>query len=202
MNTDIRLVAFDLGNVLCTVDEITPAKELAKIADKPWEDAHEIAFGQKHKQLFERGTISFTEHAQRAIAELGIQMSVNEFIDIYDSALIPSENMFPTVSRIAESYRIALVSNTSEPHWISARRFLPFSPRLDPVIVSYAVESMKPEPEFYRSLLDESGVDANQILFIDDLAVNIETARTSGMIGHQFISQAIFESEMANLGVL
>ena len=198
----IELVAFDLGNVLCTVDEKTPAQKLAALSGRTWQQVHEIAFDRQHKLLFESGKISFADHARRAIAELGITMGVSEFTDFYDAALIPSAEMFPLVSHIAENRRIAMVSNTSEPHWEYASRFLPFSGLLDPVIVSYSVGSMKPQPEFYESLLKRSGVEAARVLFVDDLAVNIDAARAAGMEGHRFRSKAALENTLAGYGIL
>lgn len=199
---EIELVAFDLGNVLCTVDEATPTRKLAELSGRAPIKVHDVVFGRQHKLQFESGQVSFEDHARQAIAELGLTMSIGEFTDVYDSVLIPSDDMFPLVSRIAESRRIALVSNTSEPHWEYARRFLPFSAKLDPVIVSYAVKSMKPEPEFYDSLLEQAGVPANRILFVDDLPVNIEAAEKAGMIGHVFTSRAELEAKLSDLGVL
>lgn len=202
MNTEIQLVAFDLGNVLCTVDETTASKELSVLSDKPWEEVHGIVFSQIRKLQFEAGEMTFDEHAVQAISNLGIDMPLDEFTDLYDSVLTPSESMFPLVERIADTRRIALVSNTSEPHWKSAERFLPFSSSLDPVIVSYEVRVMKPEPAFYDALLERSGVPAENILFIDDLAENIEGAVTAGMIGHQFTSQRNLEATLGELGII
>jgi FMN phosphatase YigB (HAD superfamily) len=200
--TDIKLVAFDLGNVLCTVDETTASKKLSELSDKPWEDVHEIVFSPIRKLQFESGEMSFDEHAVQAISNLGIDMPLNEFTDLYDSVLIPSESMFPLVERIADTYRLALVSNTSEPHWKSAERFLPFSSSLDPIIVSYEVGVMKPEPAFYDALLERSGVPTANILFVDDLVANIEGAEAAGMIGHQFSSKRNLEIALAELGII
>jgi FMN phosphatase YigB (HAD superfamily) len=200
--TDIKLVAFDLGNVLCTVDETTASKKLSELSDKPWEDVHEIVFSPIRKLQFESGEISFDEHAVQAISNLGIDMPLNEFTDLYDSVLIPSESMFPLIERIADTYRLALVSNTSEPHWKSAERFLPFSSSLDPIIVSYEVGVMKPEPAFYDALLERSGVPTANILFVDDLVANIEGAEAAGMIGHQFTSKRNLETALAELGII
>jgi FMN phosphatase YigB (HAD superfamily) len=202
LSSKIELVAFDLGNVLCSVDEMSVADQLSAICDKSSEEVRQIVFDQQHKLQFESGEITFAEHAVQAISNLGIDMPLDEFTDMYDSVLIPSESMFPLVSRIAETYRIALVSNTSEPHWQSAESFLPFSSLLDPVIVSYAVDSMKPEPLFYKALLDQSGVAATNILFIDDLPQNIEAAREADMIGHQFTTQENLEEVLIELGVI
>jgi putative hydrolase of the HAD superfamily len=95
-----------------------------------------------------------------------------------------------------------MVSNTSEPHWDYATRFLPFSSQLDPIIVSYSVGSMKPASAFYDSLLFQSKVSADRILFVDDLPENIEGARKAGMIGHQFVSRELLESALSDLGVI
>jgi len=195
-------VAFDLGNVLCTVDETTASKKLSELSDKPWEDVHEIVFSPIRKLQFESGEMSFDEHAVQAISNLGIDMPLNEFTDLYDSVLIPSESMFPLIERIADTYRLALVSNTSEPHWKSAERFLPFSSSLDPIIVSYEVGVMKPEPAFYDALLERSGVPTANILFVDDLVANIEGAEAAGMIGHQFTSKRNLEIALAELGII
>lgn len=202
MSTNIELVAFDLGNVLCTVNEMPVAQKLAAMSGRSAEDTFEIIFSKQRKLLFESGEMTFTQHAEQAISTLGLDMSTRDFTDLYDSVLIPSENMFTLVSRIGTTHRLALVSNTSEPHWKSAQRFLPFSPKLDPVIVSYEVESMKPDRAFYDALLEQSGVPASNILFVDDLAVNIAAARTAGMIGHQFESQAGLETALIELGII
>ena len=61
---------------------------------------------------------------------------------------------------------------------------------------------MKPEPAFYDSLLTKSNVPREEILFIDDLAVNIDAAQDSGMIGHQFTTQITLEKVLSELGVI
>ena len=115
MKQKIDLVAFDLGNVLCTVDEISAAKKLAKKHNQKWEYVHEIVFGQDAKLRFERGEITFDDHAHDAIKTLRLDMSITELTEIYNSVIAPSENMFPIVSQISKTHRIGLASNTSEP---------------------------------------------------------------------------------------
>ena len=90
MKQNIDLVAFDLGNVLCTVDEVSAAKKLAAIAKQRWEYVHEIVFGPDSKLRFERGEITFDDHACGAIRTLGLDMSIIEFTKIYKSVIAPS----------------------------------------------------------------------------------------------------------------
>ncbi|MQF81153.1 MAG: HAD family phosphatase [SAR202 cluster bacterium] len=202
MKQKIDLVAFDLGNVLCTVDEISAAKKLAAKNNQKWGYVHEIVFGQDAKLRFERGEITFDEHARDAIKILKLDMSITEVTEIYNSVIAPSTNMFPLVSQISKTYRIALASNTSEPHWKYAQKFLPFSSLLNPVIVSYLVGTHKPEKAFYERLVNESGVPADRILFIDDLETNVEGARKAGIIGLQFSTQENLETALTSLELL
>ena len=122
MKQKIDLVAFDLGNVLCTVDEISAAKNLAAKNNQEWEYVYEIVFGQDAKLRFERGEITFDEHARDVIKTLKLDISITELTQIYNSVIAPSSNMFPIVSQISKTHRIALASNTSEPHWKYAQK--------------------------------------------------------------------------------
>ena len=201
MSHQIELVAFDLGNVLCRVNEIPASKIFADLSNRPWQEAREIVFGQKQKNKFERNQITFNEHAVHALDTLGINMGLQEFIELYDSVLVPSEEMYPLVEALAKQIRIALVSNTSEPHWNWADRTLPFSSKFDPVITSYTVKTMKPELDFYNALLNQSGVAAKNILFIDDIPENILSARQMGIRGHQFIDKHSLEQHLQELGI-
>ena len=110
--------------------------------------------------------------------------------------------MFPIVSQISKTHRIALASNTSEPHWKYAQKFLPFSSQLNPVIVSYLAGTLKPEKAFYERLGNESGVPADRILFIDDLEINVEGARKVGIIGLQFSTQENLETALTSLDLI
>ena len=202
MKQKIDLVAFDLGNVLCTVDEISAAKELAAKINQRWEYVHEIVFGQVAKLRFERGEITFDDHADDAIKTLRLDMSITELTEIYNSVIAPSENMFPIVSQISKTHRIGLASNTSEPHWKYAQKFLPFSSLLNPVIVSYLAGTLKPEKAFYDKLVNESDVPADRILFIDDLEINVEGARKVGIIGLQFSTLENLETALISLGLI
>ena len=202
MKQKIDLVAFDLGNVLCTVDEISAAKELAAKINQSWEYVHEIVFGQVAKLRFERGEITFDHHAHDAMKTLMLDMSITELTEIYNSVIAPSENMFPIVSQISKTHRIGLASNTSETHWKYAQKFLPFSSLLNPVIVSYLVGTHKPEKAFYERLVNESGVPADRILFIDDLETNVEGARKAGIIGLQFSTLENLETALSSLDLI
>jgi len=49
------------------------------------------------------------------------------------------------------------------------------------VFESSEMGSRKPEPEFYRAVLDELGVVPSEAVFLDDLGINLKPARAMGI---------------------
>lgn len=58
----------------------------------------------------------------------------------------------------------------------------------DQVIASCDVKLLKPDPRMYRCALEQAGCQAQEAVFIDDRAVNVEGARSIGMHGIVFIN--------------
>lgn len=52
--------------------------------------------------------------------------------------------------------------------------------KFDYVYLSFEVEMRKPNREIYEYVLNDLGIEANKILFIDDVAANIEMAKECG----------------------
>ncbi|MFW2380257.1 MAG: HAD-IA family hydrolase [Acidimicrobiales bacterium] len=49
------------------------------------------------------------------------------------------------------------------------------------VYESSAMGSRKPEPEFYRAVLDDLGVEPAEAVFLDDLGINLKPAKAMGI---------------------
>lgn len=53
--------------------------------------------------------------------------------------------------------------------------------KFDFIVESSVVGVRKPEPEFYHRALELAGVEPTQVVFLDDLGVNLKPARAMGM---------------------
>lgn len=62
---------------------------------------------------------------------------------------------------------------------------LPFAELFDDVIDSHEVGLRKPNPEIYLLALQRLGAEAGRTAFLDDVASNVEGARSIGIIGIQ-----------------
>src|SRR5689334_1162314 len=96
-------------------------------------------------------------------------------------------------------YKMAICTNNVrewEPLW---RAKLPVDEIFDVVVDSAFVGSRKPEPRIYQITLERLGTAPEATLFVDDVDVNCEGARTAGMQAIRFRStdQAIEDIEAA-----
>jgi putative hydrolase of the HAD superfamily len=196
------LVALDLGNVLSLVDESVGARELARLSGMPEQEVFAAVFAPARKVLLETGRQTFDDFAADCATRLGATIPAGQFRAVYESVLTPNLAVFPLVERLVARGRVGLCSNTSAVHWELERRRLPFASRLDPVIVSYEVGVMKPDPAIFHALASAAGVPAQLVLFVDDRAENVDGAKRAGLEAVQFTGVARLERDLKTLGVL
>ena len=90
------------------------------------------------------------------------------------------------LNRLAHKYDLYLLSNNNPicmPH--SRRLFEEAGAPLDKVFrkcfLSYEVKALKPSEKFYKSVIEEIGLPAEQMLFIDDSQKNVDGSIAAGL---------------------
>ena len=78
---------------------------------------------------------------------------------------------------------------------------LDFIPYTDGGILSYRDRVIKPGKEIYELLLSRYGLKAEECVFLDDTAENVEAARQLGFAGIVFRTKEQAEEELEALGV-
>lgn len=68
----------------------------------------------------------------------------------------------------------------------------------DFVLESSATGLRKSEPGFYELALEMAGVDASEVLFLDDLGINLKPARAMGMTTIKVVSEEQALAELAD----
>jgi epoxide hydrolase-like predicted phosphatase len=97
-----------------------------------------------------------------------------------------------------QDHKVALISNA----WSGLRAFITrkgFVDVFDHMIISAEVGIMKPDPRIYQLALEELEAKADESVFIDDVLVNVDSARSIGMLGIQFNQPKQVLSELKNL---
>jgi epoxide hydrolase-like predicted phosphatase len=202
----IRAVISDFGGVLTNplMDAFTAWQKRSGLA---FEDlgagmarAAEKAGGEHPLFELEKGHISEHEFRRRLEAELGV--TLDGFREEYFAHLDPNERMIGYMRELRErGLRMALLTNNIrewEPLW---RSMLPVDEIFELVVDSAFVGMRKPELEIFELTLERlgDGVRGEQCVFVDDVEVNCEAARSLGMRAVRFESneQAIPEIEAA-----
>ena len=90
------------------------------------------------------------------------------------------------LNRLAQKYDLYLLSNNNPicmPH--STKLFGEAGAPLDKVFrkcfLSYEVKALKPSEKFYKSVIEEIGLPAEQMLFIDDSQKNVDGSIEAGL---------------------
>ncbi len=96
-------------------------------------------------------------------------------------------------------YKIYLLSNYSEEFLMAHVKGTDILEFPDGAIISYRVRVIKPQPEIYRILLDTYGLKAEECLFFDDRADNVQGAIDAGMQSIQILSREMINEELQKL---
>ena len=151
----------------------------------------------------ERGEITeaeFLARVERGLGEvLGRDVSLDGFGALLLEAMQPNHELFDRYRALRRDrgLRFALCTNNVrewEPLW---RPLLPIDELFEVVVDSAFVGTRKPEPEIYAITLERLSLPASACVFVDDLPVNVEGARTAGMHAIRFRdnAQAVQELE-------
>jgi epoxide hydrolase-like predicted phosphatase len=149
----------------------------------------------------EKGTIAEAEFLRMLEAELEPGTSLSGMRDVYFEHLHPNRPMVDFMRELrGRGLRMALLTNNVrewEPHW---RAKLPEIDEIFEVVVDSAFVGMrKPDREIYELTLERlgGGIEAPDCVFVDDIDVNCEAARSLGMRAVHFegADQAIREVE-------
>ena len=106
----------------------------------------------------------------------------------------------PWIQELREKgYRVYYLSNFSEKAYEDCADALDFLPYTDGGILSYREKLVKPDPEIYRRLLSRYSLEAQESVFLDDTAMNVEAAERLGIHGICFRTKEQAEEELRGL---
>jgi HAD superfamily hydrolase (TIGR01509 family) len=182
-----RCIILDIGGVL----EITP--------DTGWEERWESDLGLPAGGLRSRlwstwkggsiGTVSEAEVVAQTSERLGLSAARTEafMADLWHEYLgTPNTELMDHVRGLRGRCTLGILSNS----FVGARereeQRYRFSELVDEIVYSHETGLSKPDPRAFEAACDRLGVTPGNCLFVDDVPVNVEAARTMGMQAHLF----------------
>lgn len=200
----IRLVIFDMDDVLCRYDLGARLRALSRLSGQTPRDIRAAIWDSGFEDLADSGGIpSSADYLVQFGDKLGFPLTREQWVQARRESMTPWPDMLAAARTISAKCEIALYTNNGP----MTRECLPelfpeahelFGPR---AFFSHQFGTKKPDPLAYTRLLAHMGATASQTLFIDDKLSNVEGARLAGLIGHHFTSAPLFLTEASMLGL-
>jgi epoxide hydrolase-like predicted phosphatase len=183
---NLRAVFIDFGGVIARTEDKGPRLRQAEQLGMSSRDLEKIIFESETSQRASLGEIPEDAHWEAVAKALGVSRAEADKItagffagDRVDAGLLE------LLRSLRPERKVGLISNA----WSGLRAFitrLKFEDVFDEMIISSEVGLIKPDARIYQLALKKLGVQPEESIFLDDVLVNVEAARSVGMEAIQF----------------
>ncbi len=185
----MRAVVFDYGMVLSGPPDPAAHAELLRITGLPEGEFEGLYWRDRH--AYDEGKLTGLEFWQKLNrdAALGLSPAAIDDLNQWDGVLWTTQNdvMLAWAERLkARGILTAILSNMGDNVLASIEHTFSWPKRFDVRVWSFQHLMAKPEPAIYRLTLDQLRTRAEETLFLDDRAINVEAAAALGMRAIQF----------------
>lgn len=200
----VKCVVFDYGKVIsCSPPEDT-MKKMAAAAGIDAETLESLIW--EHRAEFDRGTVRGKDYYRSLLKTTGVEpddASLQRMleIDINSWSSVNPETVKLIKDLKASGLKIAVLSNM--PHDFLEVKFdkLDVFKLPDVFIFSCNVGWIKPEKEIYTILINECALFPEELVFFDDIQINIDGALAAGMHGFLWTDADQGRRDLAALGL-
>lgn len=174
-------IVFDIGNVLVRYDH---QRTMTALSDLYSTDPTQIlALYSGIGRKFGTGEITPTQVVDLLNSRFDAAHSSEEFSQAFCAGLMRDDEAlaYAVSLQVDGELMVGAISNTNAVHvaWLDAH--VPELNEFELVIMSNEVGMLKPDPEIFALALEILDAQPAQVLYIDDLAENVEAARQLGM---------------------
>ena len=195
-HTAVRNIIFDFGGVICDLDIQRTVEKFREFGPPKAEFS-----GNREEQdrlfellvaAYETGQSSSRQFRDTIRDHYAVPPSDTAIDDAWNAMLagIP-EPRIRMLGDLRNTYRIFLLSNSNEIHYLKYREDLErqygysgFDALFEKAYFSFVLHLKKPDPDIFKLVLKENKLDPDATLFIDDTLVHVEAARKTGLRGY------------------
>lgn len=187
--TNIKNIIFDLGNVLLRLDFDASIKAFQKIGLQKDVLDPKQTYADPVFYSLEIGRVTPEEFRTKVRQLLNNPDLTDQQIDNAWTAMILDipANRVEMLKRLNNNYNVYLFSNTNQIHIsklhaeFKQQHGIEFPSLFIKDYYSHEIHERKPDLSSYQKVIELSGVNPNESLFIDDLEKNILSAREAGL---------------------
>jgi putative hydrolase of the HAD superfamily len=199
--TSVDVVLFDLGGVLLEVGGVGPMRQLSGIDTDEELWARWLAC--RWVQRLEAGRCSPEDFAAGVVTDWDLPVSAGEFLATFGAWVNqPLAGASELVAATADAARVGCLSNTNAYQWDAHFGALPLIAAFEFRFLSFELGLVKPDRAIFEAVAARLPAEPDRVLFLDDNAVNVESAVEFGFRAH--LVQGVGEARRAlvDAGVL
>ncbi len=199
----ITAVVFDIGKVLIQWDmRALFAKLIADEQELDWFLSH-VVTEQWHFQ-HDAGRDAETMIAERSAEYPNYAPHIRAWLDRFNETIPgPVPGSADLVKALdAAGVPLYAITNFGADTWAGFRPTFLLLDRFQDIVVSGVEQLAKPDPAIYALAAARFGHDPRRMLFIDDNAANIASARACGWQVHHFHTADQLRSDLATRGLI
>ena len=201
----VGFLYFDLGNVLLHFDHGIACRQMAEVSGLTPAAVRQTVFESGLELQYERGELTTVAFYEEFCRRTSTRPAMAPLLEAASRIFAANEPVFELVEqlRLRSPLPRGILSNTCEAHWTHVVAEYPLITRAFPLLtLSYLEVCVKPDAEIYTRAQQHTGLDAEQLFFVDDRAENVDAAREAGWDAVQYESAAQLRGELEARGVL
>jgi HAD superfamily hydrolase (TIGR01509 family) len=199
----MKTVIFDFGNVVGLFDHRLTLDRLAPYTDLSADEMFARVYQGSLETEIEKGLIDRSEILRRVHDLWQLRCDVEFLAHSIANIFTPNPEVCALIPQLRPRYRILLGSNTNDIHACHFRKqFAEVLSHFDALVLSCEIGQRKPEAGFYEHCQQHAQAAAHEIVFVDDLHVNIEAARAHGWHGIVYRPGEGLAQKLRALGVV
>jgi FMN phosphatase YigB (HAD superfamily) len=197
----VDFVLFDLGGVLIELGGMESFQKLAGLDSE--EEMWERWLGCPWVRRFETGGCSPQEFSEGIVAEWQLRVPPDRFMETFEAWPIgPFTGSVELLADVQEFVPVGCCSNTNAVHWGSQSREWPILEMFDYTFLSFELGLVKPDREMFAAVAEAVPADRDRVLFLDDVALNTDAARSFGFRSEQVRGPDECRTVLAEIGLL
>ena len=203
MKSSIKVILYDLGNVILPFNHYQIAEKLVRFSPETGTlDPKQIFsflfdFEKGAVNRYETGEVS-SHHFFYSLKEtFQLSLTFEEFIPIWNEIFVENREVSETILSQKGKWRLGLLSNTNPLHFHHVLATFPIVRVFDRWILSHEVGFKKPAVGIFQRAMEWASVEPEKILFIDDMKKNVEAAISLGIQGVHFTSAQQLKEELS-----
>jgi HAD superfamily hydrolase (TIGR01509 family) len=198
----IGCIVFDIGGVLVELKGIsTMLSWMRNPCDEPglWR----AWLGSPTVRDYERGRIDTGSFAAGVVAEFDLTVTAEQFIAGFtDWPSRPLPGAHDLLRDVRAGVMRATLSNSNALHWTRIMHEMAFEPHFDHHFASHLIDRIKPDQDVFAHVIEAVGVRPDEILFVDDNAINVDAARRCGLTAFRCVGPGEVRTRLAAAGLL